>query len=274
MIVDCTMPNTRQSQKRPKMASDMKKMVGSVEEMKKTLFEELGKLREEVQDPGKNLPGKSAVNSERAADNDLHDPVDPETDRMDIIKSFELRVIKILDEFQSQLLKFLTQTKELQDDIKRVHGLNNKNCLVFYGIQEGDRNGRKDVEEICQLIKQRFSADVVPSDLDYVMRLGRNSENTAAAAAATTNRMRPMLVRFVQRWRRDFIYANKRNMKGTGVLISELLQKETLRLYKLVRDKVGDKLAWTWQGNVYICFGGTRVRIENEASLHEIINRN
>lgn len=81
-----------------------------------------------------------------------------------------------------------------------------------------------------------------------------------------------MLVRLTHRWQRNIIYNNKKVLKGTGYVISEMLLREKLRLLKSVQNRVDKKLTWTWQGNVFVFVNNRRYHIDSEQRLGEVVD--
>ncbi|CAG9764519.1 unnamed protein product [Ceutorhynchus assimilis] len=145
------------------------------------------------------------------------------------IAEFESRVLKEIQEVKNMLEEMNKEVEYSKQEIK-------SNCLVINGIKE--KNNSDISTEIISIIQNRINIDVSKSDLDYCYRLGQKSE-------ASTNKTRPVVVRFVNRWLRDDIFNLKKNLKGSGIVINECLTAKQIVLLKKVREKVGVKNCWT-----------------------------
>lgn len=126
------------------------------------------------------------------------------------------------------------------------------NSIVINGIVE--KQGINTCEEVSNFIKSYLNIDISPSDIDFCYRLGRPD---------ASQKNRPLAVRFVNRWLRDGIFNKKKNLKGSGFVISEQLINKNLVLYKKVRAIVGAKNTWTWKGKVYVAKNNIKKQIHN-----------
>lgn len=164
-------------------------------------------------------------------------------------------------EFEKNVMEAIKSVK------KEIEGVNEKiseerqerttNSLVINGIPEKD--GSNDYEEVCKVVKNFLKIDITMADIDFCYRIGKKE---------STDKVRPLTVRFVNRWFRDKIFSEKRKLKGSKVVISEFLLSKTLALYKKVRDKVGVKSCWTWKGGIYVLDGNSRKKIRNLSDIH------
>lgn len=135
------------------------------------------------------------------------------------------------------------------------------NAIVINGIKE------KDSEDlICQvsdIFNNQLKKEVRKNDINFAYRLGKKDNQ-----GKTT---RPVVVMFVNRWLRDVIFVAKRGLKGSGVVINEMLVSSKVKLYKRVRSVVGIKCCWTWRGNIYALVHGNKIIIKNEADVEGLL---
>lgn len=115
------------------------------------------------------------------------------------------------------------------------------NCLIINGVKENGSFDSCDV--IAKIISTHFKVEFSKGAIDYCYRLGK---------ATDRGKMRPLAVRFVNRWLRDYVFNTKKCLKGSGIVVNEFLSTEMLSLYKSVRERVGARKCWTWRGKVYI----------------------
>lgn len=256
------MPNTRHTRKNPKMAADVQQISGSIENMKNSLFEELKKLKMDAHQDDSNAV--KLIDSKRGnADVPCSDAMDSldapqKVSFTDLINTFEAKA-KII--FENTLIEVERIVQELNKRLEALNRDTGLNCLVFYGVAE-DSMGHKQTEEIANTISQKLHLTITPNDIDYCFRLGKKHDTA-------TDKVRPLLVRFTNRWKRNLIYDNKKHFKGSGILVGEMLTKEMFALYKLVRERVGNKTCWTWKGNIYIQYKGNKVMIDSVVALED-----
>lgn len=116
-----------------------------------------------------------------------------------------------------------------------------RNCIVLHGLP--DREGLNLYSEVCNFLTSKLRADITIKDLSLCYRLGKKKEG---------NRPRPVYVQFLQAWKRDCIFADKKKLKGSVYFMTEMLLGAKLHLLNQVKLKFGNKNCWTRQGNVYV----------------------
>lgn len=164
-------------------------------------------------------------------------------------------------EFEKNIMEAIRSVRE---EIERVDReiLEEKqeratNTLVVNGIPE--KNGSNDCEEVCKVVKNFLKIDINMADIDFCYRIGKKG---------STDKVRPLAVRFVNRWFRDKIFGEKRKLKGSKLVINEFLLSKTLAFYKKVREKVGARNCWTWRGWIYVSIDNNKKKIRNLSDIH------
>lgn len=109
-----------------------------------------------------------------------------------------------------------------------------------------------------------MKCDISVSDLGYCYRMG---------GIRADNSVRPVSVSFVSRRVRDLVFKSKKQLKNSGIFISECLVKENLLLYKKVCSELGVKQCWTWNGRIYACINGVRHQIRVQSDIDRIRNK-
>lgn len=142
------------------------------------------------------------------------------------------------------------------------------NSIVISGVTETDD---EDIIQVAvRLInskimnKCRHKVNISDIDINYCRRLGKKSDNR--------KNPRPLSVEFTNRWKRNLVFASKKHLKGTGVVISEQLVRSRLDLYNKVRTKVGMRSCWTFMGNVYASVNGVRRKVLKESDVSDCVN--
>lgn len=173
-----------------------------------------------------------------------------------------------LEQLKTEIANVQSQILHLNVDMQRNKQEYFHDELVFYGINDNDSRDLNN--EICNIINNlvlnspSVRTKVTEDDICYSYRLGKQQ--------ITSKNARPVVVHFVNRWKRDLIFHNKKNLKDRGIVIGERLCADKLDLFKKVRAKLGPKFCWTWRGNVYISktSDGTRKLIKSENDLSNI----
>ncbi|VEN56570.1 unnamed protein product, partial [Callosobruchus maculatus] len=112
----------------------------------------------------------------------------------------------------------------------------------LFGVPEGDTRILPDT--IANFISAKFKLEVTAGDINFCYRMG-----SSAQADRKGKRPRPVAVYFVNRWLRDKIFFSKSNLKGSSVVLSEILTENALQLYKQTKTILGAKNVWTWRGD-------------------------
>nr|CAI5832323.1 unnamed protein product [Callosobruchus analis] len=150
------------------------------------------------------------------------------------LNELENSIKSSLEEVKKEMREFLDMQK------KRI----NENGVAFFGIQEGDT--RVLPETIAKFITSKFDVEVTVADINYCYRMGAIS---TSSRADRSKRPRPVAVFFVNRWLRDRVFYAKSVLKGSGVVLCELLSNSVLELYKQAKLVLGAKNVWTWRGD-------------------------
>lgn len=253
------MPSTRQTKKNSKMATEVQQISGNIESMKNSMLDELKKLRRSV---GVEADAGTIVSARQAdVDNKEFDVanISNTTDLTAFISTFEEKVNKIFENMLLEVERLGRVSNKHLEATNRDAGLN---CLIFYRVAEDSEN--KPVENIAKIISQRLPIIITPNDVDYSYRLGKKIDSV-------TDKSRPLLVRFTNRWKRDTVFGSKKHFKGSGILVGEVLSKEKFALYKIVRERVGNKASWTWKGDIYINCRGDKIKIDSETALMDCL---
>lgn len=158
---------------------------------------------------------------------------DLEASLLEKISCFEHNVLQELEALRQDIKNMETKSS----DSKQDEMCNN---LIINGIPESQSENAP--REVCKLVKQHLKIDISTIDIDYCYRLGRPDPQ----------KVRPVAVRFVNRWVRDDIFKTKKNLKGSGLVITEQLIYKNLLLFKKVRSSVGVKNCWTFNGKVFV----------------------
>lgn len=172
---------------------------------------------------------------------------------------FEEMLRRTLGELKSEVAAIVASVQKELEDMRRQSYANH---LILQGLKESDE---EDVyQKVCEFLNSKIDIGLSVNDLSSCYRLGRK--------LAGGDKVRAVAVHFVHRWKRDKIYSKKRLLKGTGVVVYEMLTGYKFTLLKKVKQLLGVKNCWTSQGNVYAKINGTKTKIGSETDIPRPIN--
>lgn len=161
-----------------------------------------------------------------------------------------------INSIKNEISNLQTVAKKLDKMVEGERQERLLNGLVINGIPEADKENLEEI--VCKFLKTKIKADVSLADINYCHRMGKNGSQ---------QKSRPIAVQFVNRWMRDTIFRAKKILKGSPVVISEMLTQNKLDLYKKVRVKVGVKSCWTWRSKIYVFVNNNKKQIMSEEDL-------
>lgn len=172
-------------------------------------------------------------------------------------KSFEKNIMESMNAVKMDLCKLKTISNEIQEQIYQSKLGLNQNIILVHGIRE---NANNIFSEVLELFNNNLNIQVNKHQIDSCYRLGKKGPDK--------RRPRPVIVRFCQRWVRDEIFFNKKKLKGSAFLITELLTSSNFALFKLAKSNFGNAV-WTFGGMVYVLGNdGTRKMVKTESDLN------
>ncbi|VEN54497.1 unnamed protein product [Callosobruchus maculatus] len=153
-----------------------------------------------------------------------------------------------LNELENCIKSSLAEVKkEMHDFLDMQKKRFNENGVAFFGIQEGDTSVLP--ETMAKFITSKFNFEVTVADINYCYRMGASSTTSTSSRADRSKRPRPVAVFFVNRWLRDRVFYAKSVLKGSAVMLCELLSDSVLQLYKQAKLILGAKNVWTRRGD-------------------------
>ena len=129
-------------------------------------------------------------------------------------------------EFQKHNTKQNDEISKLHDKCDELEQYSKRNCLVVHGLAEY-QNENTDLM-IKNFLWDMLEVDVDEMDIDRSHRLKRANDLNSVYVNP-----RPVIIKFVQHNLKQYVYSEKRKLKGTKFLITEFL---TARRLKIVRD--------------------------------------
>ena len=150
--------------------------------------------------------------------------------------------------------------KSLREEIDTMEQYSRRNCLVVHGIPETKADTG---EAVLQVFNGQLNVRVTPDCIDRSHRLGRQQPSS--------NKPRPVIVKFVSYETRRQVFSAKRRLKGGKVVIKENLTRRRNELLNHARTQPDVKCAWTTDGRI-VCLleNGEKRTIVTERDLAQL----
>ena len=174
------------------------------------------------------------------------------------LNDFEKNMKSSLQKLSKEISDIRLDVTTLQNQVSQIEMQNNNNALIIHGFDEAPNKDMYD--KLSTFIGTKMEIKIGKSNINYFYRLGKKSDNKT--------KPRPLVVQFACRWLRDDIFFNKKKLKGTRVMITELLTYKNLCLFKKAREQFGNN-AWTFYGQVYVHTSGGRKLVKSEQVLND-----
>lgn len=114
---------------------------------------------------------------------------------------------------------------------------NNRGKILLLGLKESP--GEDLLGVVIDLFNSKLRTSIKKCDIFYTYRLGKKNDK----------KVRPAVVEFGNMWTRNEVFACKKLLKGTGIIIADFLSPIRYEVFKLVKQKLG-KECWTNKGMI------------------------
>ena len=180
------------------------------------------------------------------------------------LKSKVDNAVKRIDYLENELSKAHSNNDELESYVRRQ-------CLVVNNLKP--EQGKTDQELFLDLCNNNFAElNITSESISKLHRLPRNPHNQNHA----DEKPLALVVKFVKDMVRDRLFKNKKNLKGKGVTITELLTTKRSQLLSKCIEKIpSDGLSraiWTDNGKILVKIGENRpVGLKTNDDLDKLI---
>lgn len=171
---------------------------------------------------------------------------------------FEKSVTSSLQSVKNQVMDMQREIESQASKIDRIEREKNRNILLIHGVEEKNADI---YEQILYLFTSSLNIDIKKSDINECYRMGQKN--------SSRSKPRPVVISFVNCWMRDHVFSSKRKLKGSKILITELLTVSTMSLFKDIRSAVGLS-TWTIKGQIILLHNGRKIKIDSEEQWLEI----
>jgi hypothetical protein len=145
-----------------------------------------------------------------------------------------------------------------------------RNNVRIFGVSEEGENDKSEGEhhsdQVCekkvlQMLTKKLKVPVKSEDLEAVHRVGKVEGREGPRA---------LIVRFVNRKKRQEVISARKALKGSGVVIVDDMTRTNIQTFEAVKRDDLCKEAWTSQGRIYMKTVTERiVRVETQSQLKD-----
>lgn len=173
----------------------------------------------------------------------------------DRFSTFEANINECLQNLRREI-------DELKSRSEQSAMTSNSKSIMLHGLQETQQGDL--YENVISVITTYIEPNFCKNDINFFYRLGPKKPDSTKS--------RPIVVSFCRRWMRDHIYYRKKHLKGTKILLTELLTPANLKLFKDAR-KIFTNSCWTTAGRVFVFHNGVKVSVGSPDLLAKITNQ-
>lgn len=149
-----------------------------------------------------------------------------------------------------------SENAEIREKLDNMEQQKKRKCLRFYGVTE--KVNEDTTQLLCELVTSKMNVDISTGDVAVCYRIGQQQEN---------NKPRPIYVKFRSMEISARVYANKKKMNATKIIIREELTRRRHELLIQVAEKVGRRNVWTRKGKIFCIHDGRRLQIDKPEDL-------
>ena len=158
----------------------------------------------------------------------------------------ELAVVRaVSDGLESDRVRLQQEIEKLQADLEDHQQYSRRTNILIHGCDEEPNENIE--EKVLDILSDKDKMDLPISryEIGRTHRLGPKHQG----------KKRPIIVRFISNRQKELVYANKKKLKGTKLLITENLTKQRYDLLKSCWDDFGRENVWTYDCRIYISTG-------------------
>ena len=233
------------------------------------------------------VAGNSEKNSDNIQDNTNND-IEPEPSLQDVVREIRLleekfqKIIQVeissikeniielnaeKNELKTEMSKMHTKTNELLSKINDIEQYTRRNNLRIFGVPDpGDwETAAESEEKVLSIFHQKLKMYNIKSEqIEACHRIGRYKEG----------KNRAVIVRFISRKTKDSIIKERKQLKGTRILIAEDLTRENAAWFFKVKMSVKDESSissvWTHNGETFVYGPSGKVKISMNSDLNKL----
>ena len=130
--------------------------------------------------------------------------------------------------------------KKLDDAFDDQEQYSRRTCLLLHGVKE--ERGEDVEKKVTEVLNGKLKADLDEKDVCRTHRLGKSTTN---------GRPRPIIIRFLSYRQRKKAFGVKRDLKNSGMVLTENLTKKRYTLLQKCVSEFGRENVWSYDGRIY-----------------------
>ena len=174
-------------------------------------------------------------------------------------------------EESERLAKTLSDNMNIiSDELDDVLNETKRPCLIVNNLPVQSEKSDEDI--FIDLCTQKLGIVNMTADkISKIHRLHKPNNNL------DSTKPRALVVKFAKDRYRDEVFRSKKNLKSTGIVISELLSKRRSALLKKCIDLIpGDRTSrsiWTDNGRILVKVSNEIIHVSNENDIQKILQK-
>ena len=170
---------------------------------------------------------------------------------------FSARFDQLCGEYEEKILKLQEENKVLQTNLDRLEQYSRRCNIRMFGVEDSVRDN--DLEsKVIEIFQNKMNITITADQIDRCHRVGPN-----------TSKSRPVIVKFTNYKSKATVYNNKKQLKGSKIVIAEDLTSVRYQLLRGAKEKFGARDVWTADGVVFCRRNGIKCRLISELDLSE-----
>lgn len=161
------------------------------------------------------------------------------TDMESLAARFSFFQSTVKNELQ-KITASVSQLKSSQENIKIQVGIMHvdryRNKLLLHGVEE--KRGEDLLSVASAIMQKHLKINIEKTEFNNCYRLSSRKSTTD-----NRKKPRPIAIEFLNAWRKTEVYRTKRLLKGTKLVITEMLPVDRLSLYRAIKSEY--KTCWT-----------------------------
>ena len=176
-----------------------------------------------------------------------------------------------IQKLESRVGDLESANEKLRLDSDAQEQYSRRNCLLLHGIPETELDTDAAVMSVCS---EKLGVQLTKASIDRSHRLGyrpNTSRDNRPRSSTGRDKPRPIIIKLTSYDTRRTIFAAKRKLKGTKLVITENLTKTRAQLLKKAREMDNVEHAWTIDGRI-VCLlrSGRKETVVNESELSNL----
>ncbi|CAH1173853.1 unnamed protein product [Phaedon cochleariae] len=179
-------------------------------------------------------------------------------------EKYDSKIVKKLDLISESFEKLNETVNSNTKYIKNIEGriaimdqYAKRNTLRIYGVEEVANEVV--LKTVATFIKSKLNIACSSADIDCAFRVGKDEKDST--------KVRPILVNFVNNWKRTEIFRAKKLLKGSEFSIYEDLTKKNYELLIAAKKKYGNSQVWSAGGKIRVLHNTKTVTLNDMNDL-------